>query len=338
MSKWKPSCTTSQRPGENADNLAVSTAAQLLGQAIASGASRQVAAAVACALWRSVVDGKTADCHESCAEANVHKETYAHLCLHERINGVVEEKLGAGIGISALCTKLKGGGFAELASAVSSAHRCRRHVAHPQVDFDGRLRQALDMLAMNSPAATEVAEPSSVHSRDGLSEFSTTSDQPSPLDKDVSHASDVDEYFSVVLADGAIQTAGFHDQVPALLAQIKVLEARCQALVGSLPPVFQVHDEGLQVQGGASGPHILIDATSPRDSRPDGPFSQKSQNIDDDNAADAGMTRLEPQSLRSCEPFIRPSAAELVLQAAMAQAAALSDEELSNFIGTKQLR
>ena len=117
----------------HSNDRALRVAKELIGATVAGGASRQVAAAVASALW------KLATCTPGCDLEDAHQ----HLSLHEQIVSAVEVELGPGYGIGSVCKKLRDAGYADLASTVSNVHRRRKLAAHPPGDVLCRLRAAL---------------------------------------------------------------------------------------------------------------------------------------------------------------------------------------------------
>ena len=100
-------------------------AKELLGKVVSSGASRQVAAAVASALWRLATPSPQVP------TTSASGMTVQHLAEHEEILLAVKEELGYSCGIGETCKMLRLGGFCDIASGVSNQHRCRKMVAHP---------------------------------------------------------------------------------------------------------------------------------------------------------------------------------------------------------------
>ena len=107
-----------------------------------AGASRQVTAACFAAGVRSIdgLESKPGCEMQSCLATEV---SVAHLSIHERLIDEVEAVLGAKIGICELCRRLKMDGHAQLASAVSNQHRCRKIDAHPKHELVLKVRNAI---------------------------------------------------------------------------------------------------------------------------------------------------------------------------------------------------
>ena len=105
------------------------------------GASRQAIAAAASAILRT---------HHSLGHGQ-NSAICSQLTMAEKIKGVTEASYGRAVSISQVCKDLKVNGKFELAQAVATQHQCRNLVAHPVLDLDKRLDEALISMTLAAP-------------------------------------------------------------------------------------------------------------------------------------------------------------------------------------------
>ena len=143
--RWKSKSDSWCNPNDRCDSTIGDIADSLMASTVRAGASRQVAAAVAAALFhlragpiRGMNDAAFSD----------------HIDMHDELLAVTQIHLGEEVGIAEVWKHLKGCGHSSLAKSISTQHRKRNKAAHPQRLLAERLEKAL----AESVAPQQIAE------------------------------------------------------------------------------------------------------------------------------------------------------------------------------------